>query len=465
MTSKKAGNPLWGGRFNTDPDDLLTAINASIDIDQRLAYEDIEGSLAHCAMLAAQKIISEADTEKIRTGLQDIKTEISEGNFPFRQEYEDIHMNIEARLTELIGPVAGRLHTARSRNDQVATDFKLWTRRYLQSIIDAIVELQTSLLNKAQDHIETVMPGFTHLQSAQPVSFGHHLLAYIEMLERDRSRFADCHERANQSPLGAAALAGTPYPIDREITASALGFDGGPMRNSLDAISSRDFALEALAAAAICAANLSRFAEEIVIWMTPQFGFISLSDAWTTGSSIMPQKRNPDAAELVRGKVGRIAGDFQSLLMTLKGLSLAYAKDLQEDKEPVFDGLDQLMLCLQAMKGMVSDMQIDQNAMRLAAQYAHPTATDLADWLVREKNMPFRQAHHITAQIVALADKQNLMLWELTVDQMQKIEPTIDPSVKEVLNIDASVAARKSYGGTAPKRVRQQIRFWQEKLV
>jgi len=454
---------MWGGRFSDKPSDIMQAINVSIGFDQRFALQDIAGSKAHADMLAAQNIITDTDNAAIQTGLDDILREIENGTFPYRDEYEDIHLNIEARLNELIGGAAGRLHTGRSRNDQVATDFRLWTRDALDGFEDIITNLQKALLAQAGAHADTLMPGFTHLQVAQPVTFGHHMLAYLEMFARDKARFKDCRARLNESPLGAAALAGTPYPIDRDMSAGALGFDR-PMANSLDAVSARDFALEALAAASICATHLSRLAEEIVIWTSAQFAFVSLSDKFTTGSSIMPQKRNPDAAELVRAKVGRILGAQVALTTVMKGLPLAYSKDMQEDKEPLFDAFDALELALRAMAGMVTDITPNKENLAAAAGAAYSTATDLADWLVREQAMPFRDAHHITGAIVALAEKQGKALHELSLKDMQSVQPQITEHVFDVLSPAASAASRTSYGGTAPDNVRAQIKRWQNNL-
>ena len=458
-----AGNALWGGRFATGPGALMEEINASIDVDKRLADQDIAGSLAHVAMLGATGIVSEADARAITEGLQKVKAEIDAGDFPFSRALEDIHMNVESRLRELIGEPAGRLHTARSRNDQVATDFKLWVRDALDALDGALADLQHAFVDVADEHAATVMPGFTHLQSAQPVTFGHHCLAYVAMLARDRGRFADARARLNESPLGAAALAGTAFPIDREMTAAALGFDG-PVRNSLDAVSSRDFALEALAAASICATNLSRFAEEVVIWCSAPFGFISLSDAFTTGSSIMPQKKNPDAAELVRAKTGRIIGDLNTLLIVMKGVPLAYSKDMQEDKPPVFDAMEALSLMVRASAGMVRDMTVNEEAMRALASKGHTTATDLADWLVREAGLPFRDAHHITGAAVRAAEAKGKEIADLSLDELQAVDARIGPSALEVLTVDRSVASRTSIGGTAPSRVREEVARWRALL-
>ena len=449
-------NTMWGGRFAGGPAAIMRRINASIDFDRRLYAEDIAGSKAHCAMLVAQRILTPEDGAAIIAGLEQIRAEIDAGSFVFREENEDIHLNIEARLAELIGPAAGRLHTARSRNDQVATDFRLWVRATVDRVDGAMRALQAALLDQAEAHAATVMPGFTHLQIAQPVTFGHHLMAYVEMIGRDRGRLADCRRRLNECPLGAAALAGTAFPIDREATAAALGFDR-PAANSLDAVSDRDFAIEFLAAAALAGTHLSRFAEEIVIWASDAYGFIALSDAFTTGSSIMPQKRNPDAAELVRAKTGRLDGSLVALLTVMKGLPLAYQKDMQEDKLPVFEAADALELCLAACEGMVRDMRPQVERLRQAAARGYSTATDLADWLVRALGMPFRQAHHATGAIVKRAETLGLTLAELPLGELQAIEPAITNSVYDVLDIDRSVASRNSYGGTAPERVRAAV--------
>ena len=458
-----AGNTMWGGRFGRGPADIMEEINASLQFDKRLAAEDIAGSRAHAEMLAAQGIIAKADAEAILKGLDQIAGEIAEGRFSFKRSLEDVHLNIESRLTEIVGEAGARLHTARSRNDQVATDFRLWVRAACGRAMAGLVALQGTLLEMAEKHADVIMPGFTHLQPAQPITFGHHCLAYVEMFGRDCGRFADARARMNESPLGAAALAGTPFPIDRDMTARALGFDH-PMRNSLDAVSARDFALEYLAAAAIAATNLSRLAEEIVLWVSPSFGFIRLSDAFTTGSSIMPQKRNPDAAELVRAKTGRIIGSFVALGVVMKGLALAYAKDMQEDKEAVFSAADALELSLAAMAGMVADLKADESAMRHAAETGHPTATDLADWLVRTLGKPFRAAHHTAGALVKRADELGLPLEKLPLAEMRKIEPGITDEVYGILTLQASVSARASFGGTAPARVREQIAFWRERL-
>ncbi|MFK8253925.1 argininosuccinate lyase [Ancylobacter terrae] len=456
-------NKMWGGRFETGPDAIMEEINASIGFDQRLAAQDIAGSKAHAAMLAAQGIIDASDAEKIVQGLDTILSEIERGDFTFQRALEDIHMNVESRLATLLGPSAGRLHTARSRNDQVATDFRLYVRDTIDTLDAQLQDLQKALATRALAHAATVMPGFTHLQTAQPVTFGHHLLAYVEMLSRDRGRLADARARLNECPLGAAALAGTSFPIDRFATAKALGFDR-PTANSLDSVSDRDFVLETLAAASIAAMHLSRFAEEIVIWTSPLTGLLKLSDRFTTGSSIMPQKRNPDAAELVRAKIGRIAGAFSGLLMVMKGLALAYAKDMQEDKEGAFDALSTLSLMIAATAGMVRDMAPDEARMKAAAGSGYSTATDLADWLVRVLGLPFREAHHVTGRIVALASGKGAPLHKLTLEEMQGVEPRITAEVFGVLSVSKSVASRVSYGGTAPKNVRAQAKRWLKKL-
>lgn len=441
----------------------MQAINVSIDVDRRLWAQDLAGSRAHCRMLAAQGIVGEADATAILEGLATIEAEIRDGTFPFRDAYEDIHMNIEARLAELIGEPAGRLHTARSRNDQVATDFRLWVREACDRTIGRIEALQRALLTQAEDHAATLMPGFTHLQPAQPVTFGHHLMAYVEMLGRDAGRFADARARLNECPLGAAALAGSPFPIDRRATARALGFDR-PMANSLDAVSARDFALETLAAASICAGHLSRLAEEIVVWMTPQFGFARLPDDLTTGSSIMPQKRNPDAAELVRAKTGRITGAFIALSTVMKGLPLAYSKDMQEDKPPVFEAFDALDLALSAMTAMAAALVPDAGRMAAAAGSGFSTATDLADWLVRELDLPFRQAHHVTGAAVKRAEALGVDLAQLPLEDLQSLDARITADVYKVLTPEASAASRQSFGGTAPTQVRARIAEWKERL-
>ncbi|MFC6197523.1 argininosuccinate lyase [Ponticaulis profundi] len=464
MAKKPAqGQEMWGGRFAAKPDQIMEAINASIDVDQRMAEEDIAGSKAHVRMLADRGIVTEADRDAILGGLDAVIEEIRKGDFPFRKDLEDIHMNVEARLKELIGEPAGRLHTGRSRNDQVATDFRLWVREALKTRADQAEALMRALIDQADLHAETVMPGFTHLQTAQPVTFGHHLMAYVEMFSRDKSRFQDALVRMNESPLGAAALAGTGFPIDREQTAEALDFFA-PMANSLDAVSARDFAVEAVSACSICAMHLSRLAEEIVIWASAQFHFVRLSDAWSTGSSIMPQKRNPDAAELVRAKTGRIYGALQALLTVLKGLPLAYSKDMQEDKELTFLAFDALDLCLASMTGMVSSWTVDKDAMRAAAAHGFSTATDLADYLVRELGLPFREAHHVTGATVKLAEDKGCDLADLSLEELQSVEPRLTDAVYSVLTVEASVNSRTSYGGTAPARVREQISRWKELL-
>ena len=459
MTSK-----IWGGRFQSATDAVLEAINVSIDFDKRLAPQDIAGSLAHVAMLADAGILTRQDAELITKGLQQIRGEIEKGDFAFSRGLEDIHMNVEARLAELIGPVAGRLHTARSRNDQVATDFRLYVRDAIDALDRQLADLQLALCERALEEAATVMPGFTHLQSAQPVTFGHHLLAYVEMVSRDRGRFKDARARLNESPLGAAALAGTSFPIDRAHTAKMLGF-ARPTANSLDSVSDRDFVLETLSAAAICATHLSRFAEEIVLWTTTQFAFIALSDKFTTGSSIMPQKRNPDAAELVRGKTGRIIGALQALFIVMKGLPLAYSKDMQEDKEGAFDALDSLSLCIAAIAGMARDMSVDRARMKKAAGAGYATATDLADWLVRVLGLPFREAHHATGRIVAIAAQRGQPLEKLALAEMQAVEPRITQDVFSVLGVEKSVKSRSSYGGAAPANVRREARRWLKQLA
>lgn len=461
--TKKSANKMWGGRFSVSPAEIMEEINASIDFDKALAPHDIRASRAHAAMLGQQGIISKDDARKILAGLDRVLAEIEKGEFAFSRALEDVHMNVESRLEELIGDPAGRLHTARSRNDQVATDFRLYLREWIDGGDAALAALQLALARKAETHCALAMPGFTHLQPAQPVTFGHHLLAYVEMLARDRSRFADARARLNECPLGSAALAGTSFPIDRHRTAEALGFDR-PTGNSLDAVSDRDFVLETLAVAAIAAMHLSRFAEEIVLWMTPQFGFVALTDRFTTGSSIMPQKRNPDAAELVRAKVGRIAAAFQALLIVMKGLPLAYAKDLQEDKELTFDALASLRLMVAAMTGMVDDLEPNPGAMRASAGSGFSTATDLADWLVRVQGLPFREAHHITGRIVAAAEARGVPLDKLPLEAMQHVEPRITKEVFDVLPVENSLKSRTSYGGTAPQNVRKMARGWIKRL-
>jgi argininosuccinate lyase len=465
MTSdnKKTANAMWGGRFAAGPDAIMEAINASIGYDKRLAPQDITGSRAHAAMLAATGIISDKDAEAIREGLLTVLSEIENGEFQFSTALEDIHMNVEARLKELIGEPAGRLHTARSRNDQVATDFRLWVRDQVDVAIDGLDALIRAFLDQAEAGADWVMPGFTHLQTAQPVTWGHHMMAYVEMFARDKSRFEDARRRMNESPLGAAALAGTGFAIDRDATAEALGFDR-PMANSLDAVSDRDHALEFLSNAAICAVHLSRFSEELVIWSSAQFRFVTMSDRFSTGSSIMPQKKNPDAAELIRAKIGRIMGAMVALFTVMKGLPLAYSKDMQEDKEQVFDAADNLMLSLAAMTGMVSDLTANKDALAAAAASGFSTATDLADWLVRELGLPFRDAHHVTGSLVAMAESKGCDLPDLSLEEMQTVHAGITEGVFDVLTVDASVASRISYGGTAPARVREQIARWRAAL-
>ena len=451
-----AANAMWGGRFAGGPDAVMEAINPSIDFDRRFYAQDIDASIAHAEMLAAQGIITAEDGDAIRQGLEQIRGEIERGDFTFSTALEDIHMNVEARLKAIIGEPAGRLHTGRSRNDQVATDFKLWVRQTIDGIEDGLRDLQAALLDQAEKEAATLMPGYTHLQAAQPVTFGYHLLAYVEMFGRDRGRFADARKRLNECPLGAAALAGTSFPIDRQRTAKALGFDR-PTANGLDSVSDRDFAMEFLAAGSILAVHLSRFAEEVVIWCSPGFGFIQLSDAFTTGSSIMPQKRNPDAAELVRGKAGRVIGSLIALTTMMKGLPLAFNKDMQEDKEPLFDAADTLRLCVAATAGMVRDLRAERSAMLAATQAGFLTATDLADWLVRRLEMPFREAHHVTGALVALAERQGCRLDELALSDMQAVEPRLTDEIYQALAVESSVASRQSQGGTAPARVLEAV--------
>jgi argininosuccinate lyase len=455
---------MWGGRFAAGPDALMEAINASIGFDQRLSAQDVTGSRAHAAMLAAQGIISSKDAETIREGLLTILSEIESGTFEFSTALEDIHMNIEARLKTLIGEPAGRLHTARSRNDQVATDFRLWVRDQMDAAIEGLQALIRAALAQAEAGADWVMPGFTHLQTAQPVTWGHHMMAYVEMFARDLSRFQDARARMNECPLGAAALAGTSFPIDRHMTAEALGFDR-PMANSLDAVSDRDFALDYLGAAAICAMHLSRLAEELVIWSSAQFRFVTLSDRFSTGSSIMPQKKNPDAAELIRAKIGRIMGANVALMTVMKGLPLAYSKDMQEDKEQVFDAADNLMIAMAAMAGMLGDMSASKDALERAAASGFSTATDLADWLVRELGLPFREAHHVTGALVKMAEDRGCDLPALSLADMQTVQSNITAAVFDVLGVHNSVASRQSYGGTAPDQVRLQIVRWKERLA
>ncbi|HEU0071795.1 MAG TPA: argininosuccinate lyase [Alphaproteobacteria bacterium] len=462
--AKKNANTMWGGRFETGPDALMSRINASIDFDKRLYAQDIRASIAHAQMLGKQRIIARTDVAAIVAGLSKILQQIERGAFEFKTELEDIHLNVEKRLTDMIGPAGGRLHTGRSRNDQVATDFRLWVRDCIDATDRALGALQEALIGKAETHAATVMPGFTHLQSAQPVTFGHHMLAYVEMIGRDRGRFMDARARVNESPLGAAALAGTSFPIDREATAKALGF-ARPLANSMDAVSARDFALEFLAACAICATHLSRMAEELVIWSSPQFAFVKLSDGFTTGSSIMPQKRNPDAAELIRAKTGRIAGALVGLLTVMKGLPLAYSKDMQEDKEPLFDAADSLSLAVHAMTGMMSSLTVNEARLRAAASAGFSTATDLADWLVREANLPFREAHHVTGSLVKLAESKGCELADLSLAEMQAADKRITKSIYGVLSVDKSVASRTSLGGTAPVRVRAAAKAARKKFL
>ncbi len=461
---RSQGNQQWGGRYSGGPSAIMEAINASIGFDRKMWRQDIRGSLAHAAMLRHVGIITADDEAAIKEGLTAIGTEIEAGDFPFSEALEDIHMNIEARLTERIGEAGKRLHTARSRNDQVALDVRLWVRDAIDGLDKQIADVMQALVDRADEHAATVMPGFTHLQPAQPTTLGHHLLAYVEMLGRDRSRLGDCRARMNESPLGAAALCGTGFSIDRHMTAAALGFDG-PTRNSLDSVASRDFALEFLSALAICATHLSRFAEEIVLWTNPYFGFVKLSDAYTTGSSIMPQKRNPDAAELVRAKVGRVSGALIGLMTVMKGLPLTYGKDMQEDKEGIFDAAETMALALAATAGMVRDMKPDAARLREAAGAGFSTATDLADWLVRELRMPFRDAHHVTGRLVAKAEAKGADLSGLTLEEMQAEEPRIHNGIFQVLSVEASVASRISYGGTAPVNVRRMAAEWRERLA
>ncbi len=457
-------NKMWGGRFASAPDAIMEEINASIGFDYRFAAQDIRGSQAHLAMLADASIVSREDAEAISKGLDQVRFEIEAGTFTFSRALEDIHMNVESRLADLIGPEAGRLHTARSRNDQVALDFKLWVRDTIDQMDVQLCELQKELAEKALAHAASIMPGFTHLQSAQPITLGHHFLAYVEMLGRDRGRFADARRRLNECPLGSAALAGTSFPINREQTAHALGFDR-PTANSLDSVSDRDFVLETLSAASIAAVHLSRFAEEIVLWATPQFGFARLSDSFSTGSSIMPQKRNPDAAELVRGKSGRIIGALTGLLVVMKGLPLAYSKDMQEDKEGTFDALHSLSLCIAAMTGMVRDIQPDLKRMKASAGAGYSTATDLADWLVKNLQLPFRRAHHVTGSIVKIASDRGVGLEKLSLEDLRSVEPLINEQVFSVLGVDKSVRSRTSYGGTAPTNVKTQAKRWLKQLA
>ena len=461
--SKKSSNKMWGGRFSTGPDSIMEAINASIDFDKRLGPEDVESSLAHADMLGATGILNVSDVSAIKEGLQEILSELNSGEFQFSADLEDIHMNIEARLKDKIGSPAGRLHTARSRNDQVATDFRLWVRDQIDWVDKNLVDLMKALLDQAQNGVSWIMPGFTHLQTAQPITWGHHMMAYVEMFSRDRSRFKDARDRMNECPLGSAALAGTSFPIDRNQTAKALEFDR-PTANSLDAVSDRDFALEFLASSSICAMHLSRLAEELVIWSSAQFRFIELSDRFSTGSSIMPQKKNPDAAELVRAKIGRILGANVGLMTVMKGLPLAYSKDMQEDKEQVFDAADSLNLALCAMEGMIKDLTANKDSLEFAAKSGFSTATDLADWLVRVLNLPFREAHHITGELVGLAEQLKCDLSEIELKEMQRIHSGITEDVFTVLSIEISVKSRSSYGGTSPEEVQFQIDRWKKEL-
>jgi argininosuccinate lyase len=464
MSDNKASNAMWGGRFASGPAAVMEAINASIGFDRKLYAQDIQGSIAHSAMLAEKGIISAVDQKAIAEGLATIRAEIEAGKFTFSTRLEDIHMNVEARLAELIGPAAGRLHTARSRNDQIALDFRLWVKEELLKTAEALKGLIAAFLARAEEHAATVMPGFTHLQTAQPVTFGHHCMAYVEMFGRDLSRVRDAIVRLDECPLGAAALAGTGFPIDRHMTAAALGFRE-PTRNSLDSVSDRDFALEFLSIAAIAATHLSRLAEEIVIWSTPQFAFVRLSDSYSTGSSIMPQKKNPDAAELIRGKTGRVNGHLVGLLTVMKGLPLTYSKDMQEDKEGVFDAAETLELMIAAMTGMISDLTVNETAMKKAAGSGYATATDLADWLVRKAGLPFREAHHVTGRAVALAEANRTGLEKLPLEELQKLHPAITAEVFSVLSVSNSVKSRTSFGGTAPQEVRRQIRYWKKRLA
>ena len=461
--NKPKANTLWGGRFEGGVSDIMEKINASIDFDKVLYTQDIKGSIEHCKMLVDNNIISAQDGKAIQEGLKQIKQEIEADEFTFSAKLEDIHMNIEARLTEIIGPAAGRLHTARSRNDQVATDFKLWVRDACDQADEALKALQMALVEKAEENADVILPGFTHLQSAQPVTFGHHLLAYFEMFTRDRDRFKDARKRLNECPLGAAALAGTSFPIDRQQTAEALGFDR-PTANSMDSVSDRDFALEFMAAASISAVHVSRLAEEMVTWSCAQFNFIQMSDSFTTGSSIMPQKRNPDAAELCRGKSGRIIGSLNSLLITMKGLALTFSKDMQEDKEATFDAVDTYSLIIAAMTGMVEDMTVNKDKMSSATDVGFITATDLADWVVRVLGLPFRNAHHITGSLVSLAEKKGCDLDGLSLEEMQSIEPLITEDVFNVLSVENSVKSRVSFGGTAPLEVLKQVKFARKRI-
>ena len=459
MTSK-----IWGGRFSEGPAAIMEAINVSVDFDQRLAKQDVRGSRAHCAMLVAQGIISREDGLAIQEGLTRIEKDVASGGLHFKRALEDVHMNIESKLAELIGAPAGRLHTARSRNDQVATDFRMWVRAAIDTLDEELAKVQSALIDKAEAHADTIMPGFTHLQAAQPVTFGHHMLAYVEMFGRDRGRLADARLRLNECPLGAGALAGTSFPIDRHMTAEKLSFDR-PMANSMDAVSDRDFALEYLAAAAILATHMSRLAEEMVFWSSAQFGFIRFTDAFSTGSSMMPQKRNPDAAELVRGKTGRVFGYLFGMLTVMKGLPLTYSKDIQEDKEAAFAAFDTLELCLAATAGLVADMKPNVERMRTAAAAGFTTATDFADWLVQKLNIPFREAHHITGRVVKLAEGKGCDINQLSLAEMQQAEPRITDDVFKILTVEASAASRTSFGGTAPDNVRKQAAAARERFL
>jgi argininosuccinate lyase len=459
MTSK-----MWGGRFSAGPAAVMAEINISLPFDRRMATQDVKGSIAHAEMLVACGIISSADGKAIVEGLNKVAAELAAGTFPFKDALEDIHMNVEDRLKDLIGVAAGRLHTARSRNDQVATGFRLWTRDLIDKLDDSLKTLQSAMIDKAEQHAATIMPGFTHLQVGQPVTFGHHLLAYVEMVGRDRGRLADARKRLNELPLGAGALGGTSFPIDRSMTAKALGFDR-PMGNSMDAVADRDFALEVMSAASILAVHLSRLAEEMVIWFSPQFGFIKFSDAFTTGSSMMPQKRNPDAAELVRAKSGRVIGALVGLLTVMKGLPMTYSKDMQEDKEALFGVADTLELCIAATTGMIVDLQPVPERMKESARSGYSTATDLADWLTQSLNIPFRDSHHITGRAVKLAESRSVELGQLSLADLQSIEPRITADVLKVLTVDAAAASRKSYGGTAPDNVRAQAKTARERFL
>ncbi len=463
-TSETSANAMWGGRFSVGPSEVMEKINASIDFDKRMSAQDIAGSKAHCSMLVKQGIISTEDGNAILQGLDTISREIENGSFSFSAALEDIHMNIENRLRELIGDAAGRLHTARSRNDQVATDFKLWVRSAIDELDKQTGLLIEALIKQAEENFDVIMPGYTHLQAAQPVTFGHHMLAYVEMFGRDRSRLQDCRKRLNECPLGAAALAGTSFPIDRHMTAEALGFDR-PTANSLDSVSDRDHALEFMSSGAILATHLSRFAEELVIWCSQGFGFVTLSDAFTTGSSIMPQKKNPDAAELIRGKVGRVIGSMNTLFVVMKGLPLTYGKDMQEDKEPVFDAADTLILSVTAMTGMVSDMVANRDKLHAATADGFLTATDLADWLVKELNLPFRDAHHVTGTIVKLAEDKGCDISDLSLEEMQSVEARISQDIFRVLTVEQSAQSRTSFGGTAPENVKAAAKAARERFL